>query len=240
MPHPSLPSPLYSLGSKNRTTATTQPVSIPTKQKTKIRVKRLTLPKSLRILRNNPVPRLGIDHLKHREELADERDDLVRDVLALGAADEQRGLEEAHGGRVLEGEVAQVVERLAQDAERDPELLGVGPVGRAVQVAEEELADCEGLGYHKLVGGCLRSKRRKGGAGWKWAYLLVWLEDLVGLGLASDAGLVNLLHALDVAAKVGVDTGVDGGVVDRDEVGDEVGLVEGERHGRFGAPWFGV
>jgi hypothetical protein len=92
------------------------------------------------------VPRLGIDHLKHGEELADERDHLVRDVLALGAADEERGLKEAHGGRVLEGEVAEVVEGLAQDAERDAELLRVGPVGRAVQVTEEELADCEGLG----------------------------------------------------------------------------------------------
>lgn len=71
------------------------------------------------------------------------------------------------------------------------------------------------------------------------AHLLVRLEDLVGLGLAGHAGLVNFLHALDVAAKVGVDAGVDRSVVDRDEVGDQVWLVEGEGHGRFGAPWVG-
>jgi len=77
-----------------------------------------------------------------------------------------------------------------------------------VQISEEELTDGEGL--------------------------LVWLEDLVRLGLARHVGRVDLLHALDVAREITLEASVDGGVVHGDDVGDKVRLVEGQRHGCFG------
>jgi hypothetical protein len=71
-----------------------------------------------------------------------------------------------------------------------------------------------------------------------WADLFVGLEDLVSFGLAGYLGFVDFLHASDVAGEVGFEAGVDGGVVDRDDAGDEVGLAEGEGHGCFGAPFW--
>ncbi len=87
---------------------------------------------------------VDVDQLEEGEELADQRDHLVGDVLALRPADKQRGLRKADLVRVLEGEVAQVVEGLGQDVQRHAELLGLA-VGGAVQVAEQKLADREGL-----------------------------------------------------------------------------------------------
>ena len=81
-----------------------------------------------------------IHQLKVGEELADQWDHLVGNILALRPADEERGLQEAHLRRVLEGEVAEVVEGLGQDVQRHAELLRLA-VGGAVQVAEKELAD---------------------------------------------------------------------------------------------------
>lgn len=106
---------------------------------------KLTLAEGLWILGNDPVARVDIDQLKLGEELANQGDHLVRYVLALRAADKQRGLEEAACAGVLEGEVAHVVERLGKDVERHSELLRLGVVRRAMQVAEEELSDGKGL-----------------------------------------------------------------------------------------------
>lgn len=69
------------------------------------------------------------------------------------------------------------------------------------------------------------------------ADLFVGLEDLVGFGLAGHVGFVDLLHAADVPCEVGFEARVDGGVVDGDDVGDEVGFAEGEGHSCFGAPF---
>ena len=174
-----------------------------------------TLPESLGLLRNKPVARIHVDQLKQREELADQRDQLVRHVLALGAPHKKRGLQEPNLAGVLEGEIAQVVERLCERGQGDAELLRAlwRPTG-PVQVSQEELPDRERL--------------------------LVRLEDLVGLGLPGHVGLVDLLHALDVAREVALQAGVDGRVVDRDYVGDEVGAGEGEGHCGFCAPFFCV
>lgn len=95
------------------------------------------------------MPGLDVDQLEERKELADDGNHLIRDISALSAADEERRLAEAHGGRVLEGEVAHVVEGLAEDVEGDAEFLRAGLGGGgfwAVEVAEEELTDWEGLG----------------------------------------------------------------------------------------------
>lgn len=66
---------------------------------------------------------VNVNELEAREELPDEGDGLVRHISALCAADEQGGLDEAGLARVLEGEVAQVVECLGQRAQRHTELL---------------------------------------------------------------------------------------------------------------------
>lgn len=111
--------------------------------------RRLTLPKRLRVLRDDPVARLDVHHLEPREELPHDGEHLVRDVLAPRAAHEQRRLLETGAAGVLVGEVAHVREGLAEDVERDAELLGSRGGGRGggggVQVAEEELSDGEGL-----------------------------------------------------------------------------------------------
>lgn len=104
----------------------------------------LTLSKSLRVLRDNPMASLDIHHLEPREELAHDGQHLVWDVLAPCAAHEQRGLLEPGLAWVLVREVAHVWERLAEDVDRDAEFLGLGAF-RGVQVAEEELTDWEGL-----------------------------------------------------------------------------------------------
>ena len=87
---------------------------------------------------------LDINQLKVGEKLADQWDHLVGNILAARSADEECGLQEPHLPRVLEGEVAEVVEGLGQDVQRHAELLRLA-VGRAVQVAEKELADMEVL-----------------------------------------------------------------------------------------------
>jgi len=107
---------------------------------------KLTLPKSLRILRNKPMPSLDIDELEQGEELPDDGYHLVGDILAQRAADEEGRFAEAFLRWVLEGEVAHVVQRLGQDGQRHAELLRLAvAVGWPVQVAEEEVPDREGL-----------------------------------------------------------------------------------------------
>lgn len=78
------------------------------------------------------------------EESANDGDHFVGYVFGLGAADKQRWLLEPRLVRVLEGEIPHVVKVLAEDAERDPELLRLAALG-PVQIAEEELADREFL-----------------------------------------------------------------------------------------------
>lgn len=83
------------------------------------------------------MPGLDVDELEAGEKLADDRYHLIRDVLAPRAADEERGLVEADFLRRLEGEVAQVVEGLGEDRERDAEFLDRGGGGSfwAVEVS---------------------------------------------------------------------------------------------------------
>lgn len=90
--------------------------------------------------------RVDVDQPKAREELAYQRQNLVRDVLALGPADEECRLPEADLVRVLVGEVSQVVEGAAEHVQRDAELGDVLPWG-AVEVTQKELADGDGLEY---------------------------------------------------------------------------------------------
>lgn len=87
---------------------------------------------------------LDIGHLKEWEELPHDGQHLVRDVLALGAPDEQGRLLEPVLAGVLEGEVAHVGQGLAEDVDGDAELPGLLAL-RGVQVPQEELADGEGL-----------------------------------------------------------------------------------------------
>lgn len=56
------------------------------------------------------MPGLDVDEAEFGEELANERQHVVGDVLALRAADEEGRFLEADGGGVLEWEVAHVGE----------------------------------------------------------------------------------------------------------------------------------
>jgi hypothetical protein len=87
---------------------------------------------------------VDIDEPETREKLPNEGKHLVGHVLALGTAHEQRGLLEPDFARIFEGEVAQIVERAAEDVERHAELLRLLAL-RTVKVAEEKLSDRERL-----------------------------------------------------------------------------------------------
>lgn len=152
---------------------------------------------------------VDVDEREAREELADQGYDLVGDVLAPGAAHEQRGLLEPPLRGVLEGEVAEVVEGLAEHAERDAELLRRA-AGRPVQVAQQELPDRQ--------------------------LLLVLGQDGVGVGLPRHARRVDPPHPLHVPRERRAEDRVDRRVVDRHQVVDQVRRAEGEGHGGFGAP----
>lgn len=62
------------------------------------------------LFRCNPVPSLDIHQLEIGKKLADQRDHLVRDVLAQCSAYEKGRFQEAHLGRILEWEVTEIVE----------------------------------------------------------------------------------------------------------------------------------
>ncbi len=87
---------------------------------------------------------VDIRKLEAGEELPNRGDDLVGDVLALGASDEQRRFLVPDRAGVLEGKIAQVVQRLAQDVEGHPKLLHRAALGPE-EVAQEELPDGHGL-----------------------------------------------------------------------------------------------
>lgn len=155
------------------------------------------------------MPGVDVDEREAREELADQGQDLVGDVVAAGAADEQRGPLEAGGGRVPEGEVAHVAERLADDVEGHAELVRRAVLG-PVQVAEQELPDRH--------------------------VLLVLAQDRVGVGLPRHARLFDPTHPLHVPRERAAQRRVHRRVVDRHQVGDQVRLAEGQRHGCLGSP----
>ena len=98
---------------------------------------------------------VDIDKLEAREEAADQGNDLVRHVLALGAADEEGGPLEARRLRVRKRETTHLVEVAAKDAQGHAEfLLGFAGLG-AVKVSQEELADGKFLqiSFISLLGG---------------------------------------------------------------------------------------
>ena len=76
-----------------------------------------------------------------------------------------------------------------------------------------------------LIGSCL-----------SLSHLFKWLEYCIGFALLGDVCLLDLPHALDVLSEVAAESSIDGGVVDGDEVGDEIGRSECDDHGSFGAP----
>ena len=87
---------------------------------------------------------VDIRKLEAGEELPNRGDNLVGDVLALGAPDEQRRLLVPGRVGVLERKIAQVAQGLAQDVERHPKLLHRAALGPE-EVAQQELPDGHGL-----------------------------------------------------------------------------------------------
>ena len=116
--------------------------------------KRHTLPKQLRLLRNNPMARIDIRNFGIREEMLYSRQSLLTDVFRLQATNYQRwaSIRREIGvvGGVFTvkfpGEIGHFVEIGTQDVQRNAELEGFVVVFRvANQVCQEELADCNGL-----------------------------------------------------------------------------------------------
>jgi hypothetical protein len=66
-------------------------------------------------------------------------------------------------------------------------------------------------------------------------YRCIRLENLICLALARDSFPLDLAHAGDIAVEVALQGGIDGGVVDGNEVGDKVRPPQGEGHDRLGA-----
>lgn len=99
------------------------------------------------------MPRLNIHQLKPWKELPNHRNHLIRHILAPRPAHKQRGLLKPHLLGVLEGKITQVIQGLGEDGQRHAELLGFGLRRGPVQVAEEEVADCEGLYMVRGEGG---------------------------------------------------------------------------------------
>ncbi len=100
----------------------------------------ITLPESLRLLRNQPVTSLNVNETEIREELPDQGQDLVWHIATLSPPHEQRRLLEPGNRRILEWKVPEVVQGLAQDRQGNPKLLCSGPLW-AMEVSEEELAN---------------------------------------------------------------------------------------------------
>lgn len=68
----------------------------------------LTATEGFGLFRYQPMTSINVDEAEAREELADQRERLVRDVFASGPAYEQGRLPESNFLRVLEGEVSQI------------------------------------------------------------------------------------------------------------------------------------
>lgn len=96
---------------------------------------------------------LNVDEAETGEELSDEREQFVWNVGALGAPDEKSRFLEPDRVWILVGEVSEVVQRAADNVQRDAELLGLFTCW-PVEVLEQELSDGEGL--HRTLVGCIK------------------------------------------------------------------------------------
>ena len=102
----------------------------------------------------------------------------------------------------------------------------------------------------QLIGGMVLHEgaiaEMKTGEGKTLVATLDWGLDIqAAISLPRHAGLLDLFHGLDVAGEVGGQSCIDGGIVDSDQVCDQVGFLERESHGCFGTPewrrgWRGV
>lgn len=152
--------------------------------------------------------RLNIPQPEQGEEPPDHRDHLVRHICAPGPANKQRPLLESSFLRV-ERKLGDFIQRFPEYPHWHPEC-EVFRAGKSSQVCKQELPDPE-------VG-------------------LVLLQDGIGFGLASDMRIFDLAHSVRVSAEGRVQDGRDGGVVNDNEVVDEIRAAEGDRHGSFCAP----
>jgi hypothetical protein len=164
-----------------------------------------TLDELLRLLTDDPVSTVDIRKLKAREEAPNDGDRLITNIVTLCAPDKQRALLEAHLLRVVEGEIRHGIETLAQRVDGDAPRQWLARLG-AHEVGQQELA------HGKL--------------------LRIGLHDLVGVLLGLWLGLGDALHALGVLGEIARQRGVDGCVVDGDDVGAAVRVAQ--RHGHDG------
>lgn len=152
--------------------------------------------------------RLDIPQPKQGEEPPDHRDHLIRHIRAPCPANKQRPLLEP-GFLRIERKLGDLIQRFPEYPHWHSEC-EVCRIGKSSQVCEQELPNPK-------VG-------------------LVLLQDGIGFGLASDTRIFDLAHRAHVSAEGRVQGGRDGGVVNDNEVVDEIRAAEGDGHGSFCAP----
>lgn len=74
-----------------------------------------------RILTNNPMPTNHIPKLKPRKEIPNNRQRLIRNILALRAANKQRRLEKAVCLWIFVREIRHMIQRLCEDGQGNAE-----------------------------------------------------------------------------------------------------------------------
>lgn len=183
-------------------------------------------PELLEFLRHDPMATIAIQQLEAREEPPDQRQRLVRDIVALGASHDEGGALEPRDIRVLEREIRHGGQALRQRLQRDSEpqlhLVRVPVVARLVrrrvprrhldQVRQQELPD--------------RQVR------------LVLRQDLVRVALLLDllrAPLLDLAHRVHVFPEIRLQRRVDGRVVHGDQGRVFAWGPQRERHRHFRA-----
>jgi hypothetical protein len=172
------------------------------------------------------VPSVNIHELEAREELANQWQKLIRHVLALRPADEERPFLIPDLGRVLEGKISEVVERLAQDIQRNAKFLSRGAL-RAVEITKQKLTDGQLLccAIVSVINPNIVMNTLS-----LVSCLFESLEDLVRFRLSSDTCLLDLAHSLHVLGEIPAQSRIHGCIVDSYQVGDSVGLLQGECH----------
>jgi hypothetical protein len=137
------------------------------------------------------VTSIDIDKSELGEELSNQRQYVIRHILALCTSNKQSGLLETDLVGVFVGEISKVVQCLTKNTQRDAEFARLLTLGH-MHVAKKELSDGQRL--------------------------LILTENLVGLRLACDTGFLDLLHCPDVFRKISAKRDIHRGIIDGNDI----------------------
>ena len=146
---------------------------------------------------------IDIRQLEPREEAADGRQHLIRNIMALRSPNEQRRSFPPSLLRIGKGKVRHVVQRVRKNLNRNAPLHD--PIRAAHKVGEKELTNGQRL--------------------------FVFLQDGVRLALLLKLGVLDPIHALSVLCESAVQRGVHGRIVDADQAADGDLFAQRNGHG---------